>query len=421
MSRATNKNFFSWLLSPKVILLSLILGVLYGYFLKAYLDILEPVGKIFLALLEMCVIPLIISAITSSFARLIKSYKTHRNKQILFLPLYFILGMVITSLAGIVAAHIGHIGKNIDHNTRALLGQALLKASQHFETSKHAIPTHQHKDLLDLIITDNLIKAAAFDKTIPLLMFSVLLGLSLGFITSRTGETALQVVDGIFEALLKLVNGIIYLLPIGLFCLIAQQTAYLSIDILSPLASLITFFCALGLITIIICLVITAIKTKHSVWSTILKLREALTIALASSSSFSALPFALSSLEEKFKLNRDDVNIILPLGLSLNFIGATLFFSSVTIFMLGFYGHAITLNTYFITVIGSMLTALAIGSLPAIAGFSLISIMFTPLGLPVKSTVVILVLISQVIDPVMTVVNVCGNVMITALLSRAEP
>lgn len=416
------KNKFSWLLSPWTILISVVLGIGLGIYLHHHpsgaLAVVRSIAYVFLSLLQMCVVPLIITAVTGSFAKLLISRHHHGVRRIIYLPIVFIASMMITSAVGIAVGQLSGVGLNVNQSIRGEIGGAINRA---FSSTTQSVSDGSQvsgvEDLLHSIVSSNVIKAAVNGQGITIIIFSVLLGLSLGFITSKSSRTVVQFFDGLFEALLRLVNGLMYCLPLGLLALFAEQIAKMGLGSFLSLYKLVLYIYVPCLAMTALCLAIIARRVGVSWFTALVSLREMMTIAFASSNGFSALPFGLNSMEKKFAFDKDDVNLLFPISISLNFIASSYLFALMAVFMSHFYTQPISLMAYLIILVGSVLTAIAVGSIPAIASFTMIGILFQPLGLPIGTAVAILLMISQAIDPVVTLTNVTANAMWVALFS----
>lgn len=417
------KNKFDWLLSPWSILLSIIIGVSVGVYYHHNprdMTIINSIAYVFLSLLQMCVVPLIVTAVTTSFAKLLMSRHDQGIRRIIYLPIAFIASMLATSVLGIIVAKLARLGVGINQVIRSEIGGAI---NQAFNQAPELSAGNGHyggaSDLLHSLVSSNVVKAAVNGQGITIIIFSVLLGLSLGFITSKASRSVVLFFDGMFEALLRLVNGLMYLLPLGLFALFAEQISKSGVSSIVSLYRLVLLIYIPCIIMTIICVWVIAKQSKRSWVKAFVQLREMMTIAFASSNGFSALPFGLNIMEKKLRFDRDDVNLLFPITISLNFVASCYLFSMMAIFMTNFYGQALGVSDYFIILVGSVLTSLAVGSIPAIASFSMIGILFQPLGLPIGTAVAILLMVSQAIDPIVTLTNVTANAMWVAVF--AEP
>lgn len=410
MQAAKGKHWYSFLLSPWVIFGSLILGGLIGKFWPVFALHIAFVGDIYLALLQMCIIPLIVTAITTSFAKLMHSkVETSIIRRMIFM---FLSSLIIASFIGVFFSWIGHIGGSLNEASQNHLGSLLIQ-------SDNTLP--QTVDgFINNFVSNNIFVAFTTGQNIPILIFAILLGIALGFITDQTGKNTLMVFDGLFHAFLNLVNGLMYLLPIGLLALLAEQVAKTGFEMLNVAGQLILYTYLIGLALMLLFVFIIAKRTHMNYFRCFYHLREMIIVAFVSSSSFAALPFGITSLVNDFKLSQTKVNLFFPLSVCLNPVGSTYFLALVAVFVAHLYGQTITVNEFFMILVLAILTAVAIGSVPAVAAFSLLGMLFNPLGLPSSTAIVLLIAISNIIDPIITVVNICANTMATSLLSTRE-
>jgi Na+/H+-dicarboxylate symporter len=109
-----------FLLSPMSMLIGVIIGVAIGIFRPNWVPIVAPVGKIYLSILKMCIVPILLTAISLNIGRLIQS-----NLGSAYLKKIFIITFIMLSamcLIGIIAAVIFQPGYNLSQETLAKLG-----------------------------------------------------------------------------------------------------------------------------------------------------------------------------------------------------------------------------------------------------------------------------------------------------------
>jgi proton glutamate symport protein len=406
-----NKSKRSLLQKPWVIFSGIGVGVIIGLTDKSLALAIGKFGDIFLNLLKMCVIPIMITAVSSALARIIKNHaiKIH----IFRILLLFVIGLLVASLIGILLGVITGVGLHLGQKVQQEIGNLLLQ--HHLMHTQHELaPT----GIIARLVPQNILSAIVNENNLAIIVFAILFGIALGFVQSPAGEVTLHALDGIYNAFLLIVRGIIYLLPFGLCAIFAKEIATIGWHIMVPLAELllITF---IGVVILLVAqLFVMMIVARQSMWSIIKKLKNVYIIGAVTQSSFSALPFLFSSFESKFNFDRNKVELFAPLGVCMHPQGSAFFFSLIAVFIANLYGHHITWGQWLIILLGSPLVGIAMGGVPAIAAFSMLSIMFTPLGLPLYTTIILLIAISQIADPLMTMVNLNGNAMAVMYLIR---
>lgn len=410
---SNTKAWYKWLLHPGVIFSSIAIGVLLGKFLPQVAFKIAFIGNIYLSLLQMCIIPLIVTAITTSFAKLMHSkVESHLIRRMIMI---FLCSLLLASFVGVLLSWLSDVGGNLTSNSQNHIGSLLLQSNQTIHQMRS-----QPSGLINNFFSQNIFSAFAKGRNIPILIFSILSGLALGFVTSKSGKQALAVFDGFFQTFLTLVNGIMYLLPFGLIALIADQIAKTGFEMLAVAGQLILYTYLIGFVLIVFFIFLMARRTKIGFVKTIYHLREMLLVAFVSGSSFAALPFGIATLIKDFKLSQTKVNLFFPLSVCLNPVGTAYFLALVTVFIGHLYGQNFAIHELLLIWLLAVITAVAIGAIPAVAGFSLLGMLFTPLGLPASTAIVLLIAISNILDPIVTMVNVLADAAATTFLSKPE-
>jgi proton glutamate symport protein len=404
------KPKLSWLTHPITIIVSMAVGMLIGLSSAKVASALAPYGHIYLSLVKMCVIPILITAIASSFAGILRSPELRRFfKRLGFI---FILGMLCTSLLGIAFGTIGGFGNNLTNEEKNIIGQYLTGAEDGVEIELH--PIHSVADFFNLMIPSNIFKALHGDNSLAILTFSILLGISLGLVTSRASTMAVKAIEGLYEAFLKLLAGIITLLPLGLICIFADQIAKVGFSLLLALGKLVLVINAGALLLLMTFIGLTSLRTKASFWATANALKRGLIVGFAASSSYAAIPLLVKALTERFGFNAKEVKLSIPIGSSVGQICTPFIYSILIIFMVQLYGLSLDLPTLTIIFFGTILLGIATGGSPFVATLNILAILPTMINLPSVAVVTLFIVIIPFIDPFITAANVSSNCMSVA-------
>ncbi|MBX9697028.1 MAG: dicarboxylate/amino acid:cation symporter, partial [Alphaproteobacteria bacterium] len=107
------QRLISFVTSPYLIILGLLLGLYIGAFHKDIGKILDPFGQIYLAALQMTIIPLIFVSVATSIANLLSS--NHAKEFLKQIVRVFIPLLLLASFIGMVFAMVMKPGSNIGH------------------------------------------------------------------------------------------------------------------------------------------------------------------------------------------------------------------------------------------------------------------------------------------------------------------
>ncbi len=389
-----------FLLSPWLILTASIGGIVNGIFFKDFSVKLEPLGSVFLAAIQMCLVPVLICAITTNVAKLLnhEGMSKYLKRFLSTLP----VGLVVSSLLGALIAFVTGVGNRIDDRARNLLGQLLANSNHHSTT----LPGAGYAGFFQDLFPTNIFLAISQDRNLSILIFSMAFGISLGFVTHSGGKLVIQVFDTLFESFLRIINATMYALPIGLFALLSVQISKIGLDVILSL-SFFVLLVSLGMIAVVVVSsIMISWVTKVSPWQTVKSLKEAYLVALGTSSSFATMPISLRCLKEKLGIEEHATNLILPLGMCLNPWGSAFFFSFMSVSQL--YKIPIPPTSYPILVLGSILVSVAGAGIPAVGTFAIMNIVLSPLGIPPETAVVVILATTPILDPLITLANVSG-------------
>ncbi|MBN1913682.1 MAG: dicarboxylate/amino acid:cation symporter [Candidatus Omnitrophica bacterium] len=414
MAKAGNKIKFKadWLLSPWAIFAGIFLGSFIGVKFSSLARNLIPLGEIFLALLQMCVIPILVTAVISSVARLITTGLTGRY--IGRLVMIIVAGLVVASLVGLAFGFLGKPGLGLEESSRVTLGKLISQYEMESTGRTEEAPTGL-MGFFKRMVPANVFNAFTHGQTLSILFFCILFGIALGFVRTPSGKDALSVIEALYEAFQKLFGWIMYILPFGLFCLFAAQISQVGFTIFKALFKFVGL-CYLGAVVLIIfynCLIWW--RKKGSFFKPLIALRETLVVAFGTSSSFAAIPSALRCLQNNLNVSKGTTNLVFPLGININPQGSVMYFALSTILIAQIYNVTFGFQAFVIALIGSILAGMAATGVPGAGALSILALILGPLGLPAQTAIILLIAIDPIMDPILTVINVHANCAATVL------
>lgn len=407
-----NRNFFS---SPLCILLSIILGITIGFLNKHLAHQLASLGTIYLDLIQMSVLPIMITAVISSFGNLFHSDSARIYIKRLFFT--FIIGLVAASIFGLLVGISFSPGSQLNANEKILLSQHITQMNPISEENPLQSGALQ---FVTNIIPANIFSAMVHGNMLAVLFFCILFGIALGQTRSSSAKLTIAFYEATFEALLKIVSWIMYGLPLGLCFIFAGYSSQLGSSELMILSRLILVFYFAFFSMVIFYSLIVWRSLGGTYWDSLKTLKEPLLIALGTSSSLSAIPFMLENLQHQCKINKNIVDFSVPLGISLNRHGSVVRLVIAALFTMQLFNLTLTFPQALLILVTSILASIASSGMPGIASIGVIALVLQPLGLPTAVGVALLAAIIPVTDPIITLVNVYGNCVSVILVARKE-
>ncbi|MCX5516004.1 hypothetical protein C3941_04780 [Kaistia algarum] len=417
MTEAASRALRAILRHPLSVFAGMALGGFYGWVDKGGTPLIEPIGHVYLRLLQMCVIPLLFTAVVTSLGKLFSDGSARRY--VARLLVLMALGMALAGGMGLVLGEWGQPGAELQQQARQVIGEVIARA----EATGQTLQSGGSASIVDMavgIVPDNIFVALSSGNMLAILFFAVLFGVALGSIDKEKSERAIGLFESLYDAFIKIIGWLMYALPFGLFCLAYSQISAIGVPILIAMTRLVLLIYAGCLALIVIAYLVIWWRTGGSIWRSVSALREAVFVAFGTSSSFAAVPAALRGLKRDLGIDRNVVDLVMPLGITLNPPGSVFHFAIATMFLANLYGVHLDAGQIAFVLVASILAGAAASGAPGAAALSMISLILIPLGLPVEVAIILLVAIDPIVDPALTIVNVLTNAATTAMLGASR-
>lgn len=390
---------------PWQILIGLCLGVLFGMFLTDYISYVSWLGTLFLRALKMIIVPLILTSIASGVANIGNAQNLGRLGLKTFA--YYITTSLFAIVTGLVLVNLIQPGVGAD-----------LGLSHTVEGMK---TVGGLDNILLRMVPTNIFDAFASGEMLAIIFFAILIGYFVTRIEAKYKDPIINLINGGFEVMMKLTGFIIKLTPIGVFGIVAGIVAKEA----SNSAALFNLVHRLGLYmsSVILGLIFHAFVTlplflkivgKVNPWLHLKAMSAALITAFSTASSMSTLPLTLESVEHKSGVSNKVTSFVLPLGATVNMDGTALYECVAAMFIAQAYGIDLSFMQQLIVVFTALLASIGAAGIP-MAGFVMISVILSSVGLPLEGVGLILA-IDNILDMCRTTINVwsdsCGAVII---------
>lgn len=413
---------FQWLKSPWAILISVILAVYVGTAHKELAVLLAPIGSLYLGFLKMCVLPILLAAITTSIGRLMRS--NNAGQYVKRILLIFPLGLLISSGITVIIAMIAGPGRNLSQQTLQSLGVLVNASGVDLEMALTGpIPEEPSVGLSSFLVTlvpDNIFDALSRGETLKVLIFAIIVGVSLGLVRDRVTEPCFDILEAVYRTFNQLINWMTMVLPIGLFSLLAYQLSQQGVDVMLSMINFIVAALVIYFIIYVLSTIVVWYRAKISFFKVLGALREPTILALATSSSLASLPSAIAQLSDTLKFKQQTVNLVTPLSITICRFGSVIYFALGSIFVIQLYDKPIDLGSIVIVIVGSIFAGMATSGVTGILTLTMLGIVLEPLQLPIEAVIVLFVAIDPIMDPFRTLAIVHTGIAATAMIADQE-
>lgn len=384
------------------ILVSMVIGVEIGLNFPDFSQNLQVLSKIFLRLIKTIIAPILFSTLVVGIAGHSNLKQVGRMgwKSILYFEIVTTLALII----GVVAINF----------TKAGVGISLPEGFN--EELPEAVP-HTWDETVLHVFPENIIKSIYHGDVLPIVVFSILFGISLALLPEPKKRLMLEFTEGLAETMFKFTNIIMHFAPFGVGAAIAVTVGHLGIDILMYLLKLLFTLYGALLVFLVVVLVPVSLFFKVPVRKFIKAISEPVSIAFATTSSESALPKAMENME-KLGVPRKIVSFVLPTGYTFNLDGSTLYLALASIFVAQAANINLSTGEQVLMVFTLMLTSKGVAGVPRATLVILLGTAAS-FGLPLWPIMAILG-IDELMDMARTSVNVIGNCLATVVIARWE-
>ncbi|MGM0852057.1 MAG: dicarboxylate/amino acid:cation symporter [Bacillota bacterium] len=398
-------------LTTKIIIaliLGAIVGLLLNIFAKDIFDILDPylftpLGKIFLNLISMLVVPIVFLSIVLGSAGLGDPKKLGRIglKTIVF----FLMTTCIAIVIGLSLAYVIDPGlvEGIDKTQ-----------SEGFET-KDAPPVGE---TLMNIIPKNPLTAMTEGNMLQIIAFAIFIGFGLTALGDKT-KGILKLVEQGNDLMMYLVTLVMKFAPYGTFGLIASAIGSQGF---SALKAMWLYFVVVLAALIIHALVtyggtILLLAKKNPLWF-FKNFSPAMSVGFSTSSSNATLPISMDVAQKRLGVSKSVSSFVQPLGATINMDGTAIMQGVATVFIAQVYSVDLSLEQLITVVLTAVLASIGTAGVPGV-GLILLAMVLSSVNLPVEGIGLILG-IDRLLDMARTSINISGDAACALFVSESE-
>lgn len=393
-------RFFSWSLS-KQILFAFVAAIAFGLLFESAALAIKPIGTAYINAIKMVVIPLLFFSIVSSIFNFSDPQKLKRLG--LKTVAVFLITAFIASLIGLT------IGSAIDWSSGINLTPTV--------TKEKVIPSVA--EVLTGFIPANIIDAMADGKVIPVVVFSVLLGIAV----LKTGPSATPfkafITSGndVMSSLMKI---ILATTPIGVFAIMAATVSQFGLDTMLPLAQFILAVYAACLLHMAFTYSsLVSLFGKMNPIAFYKNIFEAQVTAYSTCSSYATLPVTTKVIAENLKVEKGYASFVANIGSSANMDGCGGIYPAIAaIFIAHIYGISLDYTDYAMISFTAVISSIGTAGVPG-AALVMLTVTLNAVGLPLEG-IALVAAIDRIIDMMRTATNITGDAVTALVVGQSE-
>ncbi len=384
------------------LLLAVVAGVLlrnHAVFVNAYI---KPIGTIFLNLLKFIVVPLVLFSIMAGILSM------NDIKKVGKLGLRTLLYFMGTTLFAVT------LGLVIPSLLKGILPTIHIDLDAAAETVE--VPRLSVMDQLVNMFPSNIVEPVSSMAMMQVIVIALLFGIAMVHVGEK-GEMARRVTLSFNDVVCKILEYIMALAPLGVFCMLTPVVVANGPAVLGSYAALIAlaylcFFVHAG----VVYSSAVGLLGGLSPLKFFKGMQPAMLFAFSSDSSVATLPYSMQC-TEKLGVSKDIGRFVLSLGATINMDGVAIYLGVVSVFMATCCGIDLTMSQYLAIAFASTIASIGTPGIPG-GSLALMAMVFASAGIPVEC-VAVAAGIDRIIDMGRTVMSVTGDASCAIVMQKA--
>ena len=391
----------------KWIIIATVLGAVVGLVMGKEAHALAPIGDLFMTLIKMVVVPMVFFSLVGGAASLGNSKSAGKIGAVTFI--YYGVTTAVAVGLGLIASELAKPGVGI--NMSAISGAAIdVDMSQSgsipgfWETVIGFVPVNPFAALVE-------------GNILQTIVFGLFVGFALSMLEDEKKNFMMKIFNYFTEIFIKIMTGIMYVAPVGVFALMADATGTFGYDVLVKIMQLV------GLYVVVLAIVtygmiggsVALFSQKIGYVQFFKSMWKCQVFAFSTASSMATLPLNMNTCEKEFGLNKGTVSFALPLGATINMNGNAAYYAMAACFIAQMYGIELSFGQYIAIIITSTLGAVGQAGVPGPT--LLVVAVLVSAGIPIDA-LPILFGVDRIFDMLRTAVNITGDAACATIVDR---
>ena len=399
----TRNIFFGFILG---ILVGIIFNLLKDSFplISEFLikDILKVGGEVFLKILKMLVVPIVFCSLICGVCNL-KDFSSLGRISLKTITLYILTTSIAITLAIGIASL---IQPGLDHGREVMSDDINIGIAPSLS------------EVIINIIPQNPFKALVEGNMLQVIFFAIILGVSIA-LSKEEGKPAADFFTSLNEVVLKALGILMFIAPLGIFCLICSTFASQGIDMIIELAKyFMTVIFTLLIHMIIIYGSIIKVFGGIPLFYFFNSIKEAMFFAFSTSSSSATIPVTLKNVQENLNVKKKISSFTVPLGSTINMDGTAIMQGVATVFIANIYNHSLVFSDFLTIILTATLASIGTAGVPGV-GLIMLGMVLNQVGLPLEGIAIVMG-VDRFLDMLRTATNVSGDAMISFIIDKSE-
>ena len=400
------------------IVVAMILGIIFGWMVNQKMITIDMsyiglLSTLFLRAIKMIIAPLVFSTLVVGIAQMGQGSAVGRVG--LKALLWFVTASVVSLFLGLVFANLFQPG--VGSTLTALTPEQIAAGKDKLAGFSQGVKDSGFVAFITAqLIPTSFVDAAAGNKLLQIVFFSVFFGVALGALGNK-GHGLVDLLDQLSHVMIKLTGYVMKAAPLAVFAAISSVVAEKGLSVLVTYGKFMgSFYIALFALWSLLIAVGYVFLGKR-VFTLMREVKEAFFLSFATASSEAAYPKILDALD-RFGVSRKISSFVMPLGYSFNLDVSMMYCTFASLFIAQFYGIELSTGTQIAMLFTLMVTSKGMAGIPS-ASLVVIAGTLAQFGLPVEGMLLILG-VDRFLDMGRSATNAVGNSIASAVVAKWE-
>lgn len=388
------------------IFIAFIVAVILGLIFGKSIEVIKPLGDLFLRLIKFIIAPLILSTLVVGIAS--GGDPKQLGRMGLKTITYYLVTTALAITIGLAVALMFSPGKGLDIKLDPTQAADVTQAQE----TPGAIQT-----LLEIVPT-NPFEALATANILQIIFFALFIGIGITLVGAKA-KPVLTFFDGFSEVMYRITGIIMKFAPIGILGLVAPVVGAYGLSVLLPLLKVI-----LAVLVACIAHMLLVYSSAVKVFAKMNPLRffkgmtPAGIVAFSTASSAGTLPVTIKNVEENLGVPKKISSFVLPLGATINMDGTAIYQGVSVVFIAQFFNLDLSILQLLTVVLTTVLASIGTAGVPG-AGLIMLTMVLSSIGLPLEG-IALIAGIDRILDMLRTLVNIVGDASAAVVVAGSE-
>jgi Na+/H+-dicarboxylate symporter len=417
LSKPSLKDVARWLNHPVTVLAAVAIALVIGTSGGPVAEALRPLGELYIALLQMCVLPFLLATIPLAVRAAMRGAT---NVDIIrSLVVWIACAIVVVAVIGVlvpaVVFHLSPFDPATIKTVGLLVGGAVGNVDLQFNLDSSSPAVTGATSALVALVPSNIFSALSADDTMRVLVFAAIFGIAMTTCERRSGRSFFGALESLHDSCLLIFQWLNLVVPIGLIALIAPQIAPLGPQVYVALAHFSYVFFSLSAVILVVSIVILAIALRLNLPVVFGRFSRPLMVAAATRNTLACIPIAVETMTRELKASQETCELYIPVGFATLRFGTMLHFAVATMFIGALLGRSFGFGDIVMVAVLSVAASFATLGISGAAALAPLAGVLRPFGLPYELAFPLLVIIDPLAHMVRIMLNVTVNCIIPAL------